>query len=439
MIDPIPATGMEMSMLSPLDGRYRSITAPIIDFMGDDALMLARIHVEISYFNALCLFLGIDDHIYEITELTPDDIAYIKDTETVTRHDIKAIEYFVKHRYGKGKHEELIHFGLTSQDINNTAIPMMLKKTIKYVLVPKVMSISHLLSSYGDAWYSIPMLSHTHGQPATPTRVGKVFLVFKERLDRQLAYLLDDSLYSGKFGGATGGLNAHHVAYPSYDWETFCDQFLQSLGLRRQHHTTQIEHYDDIAYIMDCMKRICTIIINLCVDMWLYISMGYFKLKVVDGEVGSSAMPHKINPIDFENAEGNAKIAISLLEFLSNSLPASRMQRDLTDSTKIRNLGVSLGHVMVAMESLHMGMGRIDIDTDTISSDLEQHWEVVAEAVQTILRREGYLMPYEALKELTRGRKVSKDDIHTFIRSLSVSSHVQDELLRITPHTYIGI
>lgn len=432
-----------MSMLSPLDGRYRSITTPIIDLMGDDALMMARIHVEISYFNALCLFLGIDDHMDPITELTADDRSYIEDAESVIRHDIKAIEYFVKHHYLKGEHtiprDELIHFGLTSQDINNTAIPMMLKKTINHVLVPKMLSITRILSFFGEEWYNLPMLSHTHGQPATPTRVGKVFLVFKERIDRQLAYLSDESLYSGKFGGATGGLNAHYIAYPSYDWQAFGDQFLQSLGLRRQHHTTQIEHYDDIAYILDCMKRICTIIVNLCVDMWLYISMGYFKLKVVDEEVGSSAMPHKINPIDFENAEGNAKVAISLLEFLSSSLPTSRMQRDLTDSTKIRNLGVSLGHAMVAMESLHKGMIRVDIDANMISSDLEQHWEVVAEAVQTILRREGYPMPYEALKELTRGRKVSKDDIHTFIKALSVPKHVQDELLCITPHTYIGV
>ena len=437
--------------VSPVDGRYAAKTRSLNAYFSEYALIRYRIRVEIEYFIALCelplphladfdkgLF-GTLRAIYE--GFTPEQAQRVKDIEKTTNHDVKAVEYFIKECFkelGISKWSEFIHFGLTSQDINNTAQPLMLREAVEEVWLPALREVTDILAEDAEAWKDIPMLAKTHGQPASPTRVGKEFRVFVARIEEQLRQFAELT-YPAKFGGATGNMNAHKVAYPDIDWPAFADRFTASLGLRRSCPTTQIEHYDNLAALFDCMRRIHTILIDLSRDIWTYISMEYFRQRVVAGEVGSSAMPHKVNPIDFENAEGNLGMANAVLTFLSMKLPVSRLQRDLTDSTVQRNIGVPVAHSMIALASLKKGLGKLILNESALQADLERNWAVVAEAIQTILRREGYPNPYETLKALTRtGAGIDAQVIADFIETLSVSDSVKEELRAITPWSYTG-
>jgi adenylosuccinate lyase len=441
-----------LKAISPVDGRYGERVAELIPYYSEYGLMHYRVHVEAEYFIALSKaglpqFAGFPSEAQKEMEtlyssFSPADAGQIKRKEAVTNHDVKAVEYFVKEKVialGLEKWSEFVHFGLTSQDINNTAMPMAIRDSVKDVMIPLLVSLRDSIKSMAGAWAGIPMLARTHGQPATPTRLGKEMAVFAERLDRQMT-LLTGTRYSGKFGGATGNLNAHRVAYPSVDWIGFANSFLaDSLKLERQQTTTQIEHYDGLAELFDNISRINTIIIDLCRDMWSYISLDYFKQTIVKGEIGSSAMPHKVNPIDFENGEGNLGVANALFGHLSSKLPVSRLQRDLTDSTVIRNTGVAMAHTLIAWKSVKKGLSKLIVNHDRIKNDLEENWVVVAEALQTILRREGFPKPYEALLALTRtNEKITGDIIRKFIDTLEVSEAVREEMKAVTPFTYTG-
>ena len=438
--------------VSPIDGRYHSKTAQLSEYFSEFALIRYRVKVEVEYFIALCsiplpqlkqvdsdCFTRLQD-IYK--HFTVEDAQHIKDIEAVTNHDVKAVEYFLKERFdamGLSPYKEFIHLGLTSQDINNTSVPMSIKDALNDVVVPAFQEIVEWLNSHGTLWHDVAMLAKTHGQPASPTRLGKELRVFAYRLEQQLNQLAATPI-SGKFGGATGNFNAHLAAYPDIDWREFANHFLnEHLGIAREQVTTQISNYDNLAAVFDALKRLATILIDLDRDIWLYISMNYFKQKIKAGEVGSSAMPHKVNPIDFENSEGNLGIAIAILEHLAHKLPISRLQRDLTDSTVLRNVGVPLGHIMIALASTLKGFNKLILNADAISHDLEQSWNVVAEAMQTILRREGYPKPYETLKELTRtNEKIDANKIAQFVESLHVSEQVKQQLKAITPSNYTG-
>lgn len=440
-----------LNAISPVDGRYSSVTSPLKQFFSEKALMKFRVQVEIEYFVALCR-LGLpqlegalenEEAIWSISlNFSDEDAAAIKDIEAITAHDVKAVEYFIKEKFeelGLGAYKEFVHFGLTSQDINNTAYPLMLKGALEEGRYLGLLhDVINQLGDMSDQWQDIPMLAHTHGQPASPTTLGKEMAVFAARLDEQVAQL--ESLpYPAKFGGATGGLNAHRAAYPDVDWESFADNFVGSLGLLRSKPTTQIDHYDNLAAIFDCLRRINVVLLDLCRDMWSYISMGYFRLKVKDGETGSSAMPHKVNPIDFENAEGNLGLANALLTFFSLKLPVSRLQRDLSDSTVLRNIGMPLAYGLIALTSVLKGLDKVIVNLPALEEDLDSNWEVIAEGIQTILRREGYPQPYEALKELTRtGSHTGRELLEDFIDGLDVPEPVKDELRALTPRTYLG-
>ena len=446
-----------LTAVSPIDGRYHQKTANLSAYFSEFALMKYRVRVEIEYFISLCELPlpQLEDFNRELfptlrglyEDFTEEDAKRIKEIESITNHDVKAIEYFIKEQLDRignmEAYKEFIHFGLTSQDINNTSFPMMLKEALKDVYVPLLDELIDKLNEFAEEWKDIPMLARTHGQPASPTTLRNDFKVFCYRLEQLREsvcnYAIED--ISGKFGGATGNFNAHHIAYPTIDWPSFANNFLeQHLGIRREQYTTQISNYDNLAGIFDALKRIQTIIIDLDRDVWQYISLGYFKQKIKAGEVGSSAMPHKVNPIDFENSEGNLGIANAILEFLSRKLPISRLQRDLTDSTVIRNIGVPLGHSLIAFKSTLKGLSKLVLHEETIRGDLDNCWAVVAEAIQTVLRREGYPHPNEALKELTRTNEaVNQDRIARFIDSLDVPDSVKKELTTITPYNYIGI
>ncbi|MCI6728392.1 MAG: adenylosuccinate lyase [Bacteroidales bacterium] len=443
-----------LTAISPIDGRYRNKTAALAPYFSEYALMKYRIRVEIEYFIALCEIplpqladfdksrLAALRAIYE--QFSETDAARVKEIESVTNHDVKAIEYFIKEKIdaigGMDAYKEFIHFGLTSQDINNTSIPMMLKESLHEVYLPLLDQLIAQLLDYAEQWKDIPMLAKTHGQPASPTRLGKEVMVFAYRLQEQTKQLRACPI-SAKFGGATGNMNAHHVAYPAYDWRAFANQFVsEKLGLQREQYTTQISNYDNLSAVFDAMKRIHTIILDLDRDFWQYVSMEYFKQKIKAGEVGSSAMPHKVNPIDFENSEGNLGIANAILEHLSRKLPISRLQRDLTDSTVIRNIGVPMAHALIAFQSTLKGLGKLLLNEEAIARDLDNCWAVVAEAIQTVLRREAYPHPYEALKALTRtNAAITADSIRGFIDQLEVSEAIKEELRAITPHNYTGI
>ena len=442
-----------LEAISPIDGRYRGATESLAAFFSESALIRYRILVEVEYFIALCEIplppLASFDHgrfeslrcLYREFDL--DDAAAVKETESVTNHDVKAVEYFIKEAFdsmGLGAYKEFIHFGLTSQDINNTALPLCLKDAWTKVLDPALGEVLAVLRRLSDEWKDIPMLARTHGQPASPTRLGKEIYVYVDRLNAQTG-LLATIPFSAKFGGATGNFNAHHVAYPGIDWIAFGDHLVNDvLGLHRSRVTTQIEHYDNLAAFLDNLKRINTILIDLDRDMWAYISMEYFKQRIKEGEVGSSTMPHKVNPIDFENSEGNLGMANAVLEHLSAKLPISRLQRDLTDSTVTRNVGVPLAHSMIGLKSLLKGLLKLILNEERIRADLRNNWAVVAEAIQTVLRREGYPEPYEALKALTRTHgAVDREAIAGFVASLAVSDAVKEELLAVTPETYTGL
>ena len=435
--------------ISPIDGRYANATKELSGYFSEYALMKYRLKVEVEYFIFLSekKFFKLDSKQKEKLKLIADefseaDAQWIKDTEKVTNHDVKAVEYFLKSKLEELKLEHLkewIHFGLTSQDINNTAIPMSWKDAIELEYLPAVLNLQQHLYKLAKEWANVPMLARTHGQAASPTRLGKEIMVFVERIESQIQ-LFSYIPFTGKFGGATGNFNAHHVAYPKYNWLKFADELLEDkLGLQRQQYTTQIEHYDTLAAHFDAVKRINTILIDLSRDIWSYVSVDYFKQKTKKGEVGSSAMPHKVNPIDFENAEGNLGIANANLEHLSAKLPISRLQRDLTDSTVLRNIGVPMAHTIIAIKSIEKGLGKLILNEPKLKADLEANWAVVAEAIQTILRRENYPAPYEALKELTRGAVIDKKAIQQFISKLKVSKVIKDELKKITPHNYTGM
>lgn len=447
---------MELSILtaiSPVDGRYRGKVSELAPYYSEFALIQYRVRVEIEYFIALCelpvpQLQGIDKSLFEALRniyknFSLADAETVKNTEKVTNHDVKAVEYFIKGKFdemGLSDYKEFIHFGLTSQDINNTSVPMMVKESLQNVFIPAVEELIAKLNQYAEDWKEVPMLAKTHGQPASPTRLGKEIKVFAYRLEEQLA-TLKTVKYTAKFGGATGNFNAHHVAYPATDWRAFGNQFVsQYLGLEREQWTTQISNYDHLAAVFDAIKRINTIIIDLDRDFWTYISMEYFKQTIKAGEVGSSAMPHKVNPIDFENSEGNLGISTAILEHLAHKLPVSRLQRDLTDSTVIRNIGVPLAHSVLAIASTMKGLGKLLLNEKAIKADLEGCWNVVAEAIQTILRRENYPKPYETLKELTRTNDVvNEQSIAQFIEGLNVSESVKAELRAISPYSYTGI
>ena len=447
---------MELSILtaiSPVDGRYRNKVEALAPYYSEFALIKYRVRVEIEYFIALCelpvpQLAGVDKNLFEslrdiYRNFSLADANVVKDTEKVTNHDVKAVEYFIKGKFdemGLSDYKEFIHFGLTSQDINNTSVPMMVKESLSDVFVPALEELIAKLNAYAEDWKDIPMLAKTHGQPASPTRLGKEIKVFAYRLEEQLA-TLKAVKYTAKFGGATGNYNAHNVAYPAIDWKAFGNKFVSEyLGLEREQWTTQISNYDHLAAIFDAIKRINTIIIDLDRDFWTYISMEYFKQTIKAGEVGSSAMPHKVNPIDFENSEGNLGISTAILEHLAHKLPVSRLQRDLTDSTVIRNIGVPLAHSLLAVASTMKGLGKLLLNESAIKADLENCWNVCAEAIQTILRRENYPKPYETLKELTRTNDVvNAESISKFIEGLNVSEEVKAELRLITPYTYTGI
>lgn len=440
----------QLTALSPIDGRYRKQLAHLGEYFSEYALIKYRVLVEVEYFLFLAekKFFKADaatkQHVKKIaTTFSLADAADIKETESITNHDVKAVEYFIKKELDKcnaGHLKEWVHFGLTSQDINNTAIPLLWKNCIELEYLPAVINLQHAIAHMALAWKDIPMLARTHGQPASPTRLGKEMMVFAERLENQIQ-LFSYIPFTAKFGGATGNFNAHHAAFPKYNWVKFANEFTEEkLGVQRQQYTTQIEHYDTLAAHFDAIKRINNILIDFCRDIWTYISMDYFKQRTKKGEVGSSAMPHKVNPIDFENAEGNLGIANALLEHLSAKLPISRLQRDLTDSTVLRNIGVPVAHTILAIRSAEKGIGKLVLHETKLKTDLENNWAVVAEAIQTILRRENYPNPYEALKELTRGNHaIDKKSMHHFINSLKVSAAVKKELKAITPYNYTGI
>jgi adenylosuccinate lyase len=442
-----------LNAISPIDGRYYSKTSELNDFFSEKALMKYRLIVEIEYFISLCESTIPELKDFDVTKFSSlreiylnfsdKDAMQIKEIEETTNHDVKAVEYYLKKKFVKlniGKYKEFIHFGLTSQDINNTAIPLSLKYALNDVYYPELDTIVSYLNESSKKWSKIPMLARTHGQPASPTRLGKEIDVFKVRIIEQLS-LLKSIPIAAKFGGATGNYNAHNLAYPKIDWKEFSKKFVaKNLGLKHSFPTTQIEHYDHLAAIFDNIKRINTILIDLNRDLWLYISMDYFKQKIKDGEIGSSAMPHKVNPIDFENSEGNLGIANANFEHLSSKLPISRLQRDLTDSTVLRNIGVPFAHTLIAFKSTIKGLNKLIVNKEKISIDLNNNWAIVAEAIQTILRREGYPQPYEALKSLTRvNSNVSKEEIHNFINKLDINNNIKKELLKITPENYTGI
>lgn len=443
-----------LTAISPIDGRYRGKTEALAEYFSEYALIKYRVRVEIEYFITLCELplpqLASFDHalfarlrqIY--LSFSEADAQRVKDIEMITNHDVKAVEYFIKEEFDKigglDAYKEFIHFGLTSQDINNTSVPLSVKDALNEVFCPQVEEVIDQLQQYADEWRDVPMLAKTHGQPASPTRLGKEIMVFVYRLQEQLATLRACKL-TAKFGGATGNYNAHHVAYPDYDWKSFGNRFVsEKLGLEREQYTTQISNYDCLGAVFDAMRRINTIIIDLDRDIWMYISMEYFKQKIKAGEVGSSAMPHKVNPIDFENSEGNMGMANAVLQFLAQKLPVSRLQRDLTDSTVLRNVGVPMGHGVIAIQSTLKGLRKLILNEEKINADLDNTWAVVAEAIQTILRREAYPHPYEALKALTRtNKKMTEETIHEFIKELNVNDAVKAELMAITPHSYTGI
>ena len=441
-----------LNAISPVDGRYRHTCEELALYFSEEALIRYRVMVEVEYFIELFnlplpqLASISSDKVAALKKLYLDfshkDALHIKEIEKSTNHDVKAVEYFLKEQFAKAgldQYREFIHFGLTSQDINNTAIPLSLREAVEQVCLPALKAVCDRLRLLAGEWADIPMLARTHGQPASPTRLGKEVYVFIHRIETQLE-LLKSIAYNAKFGGATGNFNAHNVAYPGVDWIGFSDRFVQRLGLKRSPYTTQIEHYDNMAALFDSMKRINTILIDLCRDFWSYVSMNYFTQKVVANEVGSSAMPHKVNPIDFENAEGNFGMANALFEHLAAKLPVSRLQRDLTDSTVLRNIGVPFAHMLISLKSLLKGLNKISVNEIIIRNDLEQNWAVVAEGIQTILRREGYPDPYEALKSLTRtGGKINADTIASFIAALNVSAEIKKELSAITPYNYTGI
>jgi adenylosuccinate lyase len=441
-----------LSAISPIDGRYRNKVNELAAYFSEYALIRYRVRVEIEYFIALCelplpQLKGVDAALFPelrrvYTEFTEADAEKIKSIESVTNHDVKAVEYFIKERFdtlGLAEYKEFIHFGLTSQDINNTAVPMSIKEAIETCYMPVLEEMLALINRYAEEWKNIPMLAKTHGQPASPTRLGKEIRVFGYRLEKQIA-LLRAVPVSGKFGGATGNFNAHRLAYPSIDWRAFANTFLKErLGLEREEWTTQISNYDNLAALFDALRRINTIVMDLDKDFWQYISMEYFKQKIKAGEVGSSAMPHKVNPIDYENSEGNLGLANAIFDHLATKLPISRLQRDLTDSTVLRNVGVPLAHTLIAFHSTIKGLNKLLLNETAIYRDLDNMWNVVAEGIQTILRREGYPKPYETLKELTRtNAEVNSESIHAFIETLNVSEAVKEELRGLTPHSYTG-
>ena len=444
---------VSLNSISPVDGRYRKVTEPLAAYFSEAAIIRYRLMIEVEYFIALCSIplpqlKGLNKRSFQkirtiYTHFQQEDAVRVKTFESITNHDVKAIEYLLREKFSEmnlGDYKEFVHFGLTSQDINNTAFPLALKEAFLNVYKPMLDEILDVLKRKSREWKKIPMLAHTHGQPASPTTIGKEFYVFAERLEKQMS-LLETIPSSAKFGGATGNFNAHHVAYPSIDWIGFADKFVkESLGLERSTTTTQIEHYDNLAAFFDNLKRINTILLDFSRDAWTYISMDYFRQKVKKSEVGSSAMPHKVNPIDFENAEGNLGIANALFEHLSAKLPVSRLQRDLTDSTVIRNIGVPLAHSMVAFRSLLKGTDKLILNEKKLKDDLDDNWAVISEAIQTILRREKYTEPFEALKDLTRGNtKITRQKLHKFIDQLKVSPKVKKELKKITPGNYTGI
>ena len=443
-----------LTAVSPIDGRYRSKTECLADYFSEYALIRYRVRVEIEYFITLCelplpqlksfnsaLFEQLRDIYRNFDEVSA---ARVKEIESITNHDVKAVEYFIKEEFDKigglDDYKEFIHFGLTSQDINNTSVPLSVKEALEEVFYPQVEELIAQLNEYAEAWKDVPMLAKTHGQPASPTRLGKEVEVYVYRLSEQLATLRNCKM-TAKFGGATGNFNAHHVAYPQHDWRAFGNRFVsEKLGLEREQWTTQISNYDHLGSVFDAIRRINTIIIDLDRDFWMYISMEYFKQKIKAGEVGSSAMPHKVNPIDFENSEGNLGIANAILQFLAQKLPVSRLQRDLTDSTVLRNVGVPVGHSVIAIQSTLKGLRKLILNEEKLREDLENTWAVVAEAIQTILRREAYPHPYEALKALTRtNEKMTEETIHAFVQTLNVSDSVKAELMAITPYNYTGI
>lgn len=443
-----------LTAVSPVDGRYRGKTDSLARYFSEFALIKYRVRVEIEYFISLCelplpQLASFDKSLFEqlrgiYRNMTEVEAQRVKDIEKITNHDVKAIEYFIKEEFDKigglDAYKEFIHFGLTSQDINNTSVPLSILEALNEVYFPQVEELIAQLQEYADEWKEVPMLAKTHGQPASPTRLGKEIEVFVYRLREQLDTLKACKV-TAKFGGATGNFNAHHVAYPEYDWKTFGNKFVsEKLGLQREHWTTQISNYDHLGSIFDAIRRINTIIIDLDRDFWMYISMEYFKQKIKKGEVGSSAMPHKVNPIDFENSEGNLGIANAILQFLAQKLPVSRLQRDLTDSTVLRNVGVPFGHGIIAIQSTLKGLRKLILNQEKLNEDLENTWAVVAEAIQTILRREAYPNPYEALKALTRtNEKMTAESIHAFIQTLQVSDAVKAELMAITPQNYTGL
>jgi adenylosuccinate lyase len=442
-----------LTAISPVDGRYRNKTEKLADYFSEQALIRYRIRVEIEYFIALCelplpQLAGVDRSKFAALralylDFSPADAQRVKEIEGVTNHDVKAVEYIIKEKMetlGLNDCKEFVHFGLTSQDINNTSIPLSLKDALNSVYYPEIEEVRDKLAALAEEWRAVPMLARTHGQPASPTTLGKEMMVFVERIEKQLA-MLHGIAVPAKFGGATGNFNAHRAAYPDIDWAAFANRFVtEKLGLTRSQYTTQIEHYDNLAAIFDNLKRIDTILIDLARDMWMYISQEYFKQRIKAGEVGSSAMPHKVNPIDFENAEGNLGIANAVYEHLAAKLPVSRLQRDLTDSTVLRNIGVPIAHSVIALQSLLKGLGKLILNREALDRDLEQNWAVVAEGIQTILRREGYPKPYEALKALTRtNARITAETIAEFIETLDVAETVKDELRALTPATYTGI
>ena len=443
-----------LTAISPIDGRYKGKTERLAGYFSECALIKYRVRVEIEYFIALCelplpQLAHVDASKREALrslylDFTEEDACRVKEIEKVANHDVKAVEYFIKEKLdqmgGFEQVKEFIHFGLTSQDINNTSMPLMIKDALEEVYYPTLDKVIKQLATYAELWKEVPMLAKTHGQPASPTRLGKEFQVYVYRLNEQLKAMKEVPM-TAKFGGATGNFNAHHVAFPQYDWLTIADRFVdEHLGLKRERYTTQISNYDNLGALFDAMRRINTILLDLDRDVWMYISMDYFKQRIKEGEVGSSAMPHKVNPIDFENSEGNLGLANAILQFLAQKLPVSRLQRDLTDSTVIRNVGVPIAHSLIAMESTLKGLGKLILNEEKISEDLDKNWAVVAEAIQTILRREAYPHPYEALKALTRtNKKMTEETIHAFIEQLQVNEQVKNELRNITPYNYTGL
>lgn len=441
----------QLTAISPIDGRYRRQIGQLDEFFSEYALIKYRVLVEVEYFLLLA-----DRKFFKLSakaraalrqlleDFSLEDAQAIKDIEKTTNHDVKAVEYFIKQKLeatdAAADAREFVHFGLTSQDVNNTAIPLLWKHAMEHELLPALINLQHKLHQLADTWKNIPMLARTHGQPASPTRLGKELMVFVERMDNQVQ-LFSYIPYAAKFGGATGNFNAHHIAYPKTNWVAFANHFVEEiLGLQRMQYTTQIEHYDSLAAHFDAIKRLNNILIDLCRDIWTYISLDYFKQKTKKGEVGSSAMPHKVNPIDFENAEGNLGLANSLLEHLSAKLPISRLQRDLTDSTVLRNIGVPVAHTLIAIGAIQKGLDKLVLNEAKMKEDLENNWAVVAEAIQTVLRRENYPNPYEALKELTRGAAgINKQSMHQFIDGLKVSATLKKELKKISPHNYLGV